>query len=128
MARYVLSSGVFLVAGLFVNGLSAAGQTRAPSQAVSPQSGNAEKGRQLFMKYGCYECHGTEGQGSTGTGPRLGPNPLPLAGLTKYIRQPNLQMPPYTAKVLSDEDAAHIHAFLRARPRPPGIETLDILK
>src|SRR6516165_1957554 len=128
MMRYALSSGVCVIAGLFVIGMSAAGQAPAASQGVSPQVGNAEKGRQLFMKYGCYECHGSEGQGSTATGPRLGPNPLPLAGFTKYIRQPRLQMPPYTVKVLSDENAADIHAFLRARSRAPRIETLDILK
>jgi len=127
MARHALSSGVFFVTGLFVIGIPAFAQTPAPPQATSPQPVNAEKGQQLFMKYGCYECHGREGQGST-TGPRLGPNPMPLAGFTKYIRQPKLQMPPYTAKVLSDEDAADIHAFLRARSRPPRIETLDILK
>ena len=127
MARHALSSGVFFATGLFVIGIPAFAQTPAPPQATSTQPVNAEKGQQLFMKYGCYECHGREGQGST-TGPRLGPNPMPLAGFTKYIRQPKLQMPPYTAKVLSDEDAADILAFLRARARPPKIETLDILK
>ena len=38
---------------------------------------DAARGKILFTeKYGCYQCHGTEGQGSPITGPRLAPNPL----------------------------------------------------
>jgi len=50
---------------------------------------DAARGKILFtQKYGCYECHGTEGQGSPATGPRLArifrptsrvsPMPLPV--------------------------------------------------
>jgi mono/diheme cytochrome c family protein len=101
-------------------------QSANPAQGPAP-IGDADKGRRLFMKYGCYECHGAEGQGST-TGPRLGPNPLPLTGFTRYIRQPKQQMPPYTLKVLPDGDVADIHAFLRTRPRPPTGESINALR
>jgi hypothetical protein len=33
-------------------------------------------------------------------------------------------MPVYTVKVLTDREAADIHAFLAARPRPPAVTVL----
>src|SRR5215472_6075650 len=87
-------------------------QTQAPS-------GNAQKGKQLFQNYGCYQCHGREAQGGAGTGPRLAPKPIPYAALSKYVRQPTGQMPPYTRRVVSDEDLTDIYAFLTGQPDPP---------
>ena len=97
---------------------------QTPRAAAAAPAGNAQNGQQLYNKYGCYQCHGREGQGSPGTGPRLGPNPLPLAGFLRYIRAPRDQMPPYTDKVLTEREAADIHAFLAARPRPPAVQTV----
>ena len=96
------------------------------SSAATPAS--VEEGRKLFASYGCYQCHGYEGQGSSATGPRLGPRPLPLASFSRYVRRPTGQMPPYTAKVVSDADLANIHAFLEARPAPPAVNTIPQLK
>jgi mono/diheme cytochrome c family protein len=97
-----------------------AGQVNPPSTPA----GNADAGRQAFVKKGCYACHGREGQGSPTTGPRLGPNPAPLATFTRYIRAPQGQMPPYTEKVISDSELVDMYAFLQARPRPVSIDTL----
>jgi ubiquinol-cytochrome c reductase cytochrome c subunit len=97
-----------------------------PSPAATPAS--VEEGKKLFASYGCYQCHGYEGQGSSSTGPRLGPRPLPLASFSRYVRRPTGQMPPYTAKVVSDADLANIHAFLEARPAPPAVNTIPQLK
>ena len=87
-------------------------------------SGNADAGRQAFVKKGCYACHGREGQGSPTTGPRLGPNPAPLAVFTRYVRAPRGQMPPYSEKLVSETDLDDIYAFLQARPRPSSIDSL----
>ena len=87
------------------------------SQVTEP-AGNVEKGKSLFAKNGCAECHGLEGQGAPTSGPRIGPNPLPLAAFIKYVRAPKNQMPPYTAKVMSDAELADVRAFLAARPKP----------
>src|ERR1700736_2066347 len=70
-----------------------AAQSSKPSDA---QSGNAENGKRLFTKDGCYECHGREGQGSSMTGPRLAPNPIPFEVFVPYVRKPTREMPPYT--------------------------------
>ena len=78
----------------------------------------AADGKKLFSKYGCYECHGTQGQGTT-AGARLAPKPIALAALISYVRQPKGQMPPYTSKVVSDADLADIRAYLASIPEPP---------
>jgi len=103
------------------------GQTAPPSTAAAP-AGNAETGRKLFVSDGCYQCHGYEAQGSTATGPRLGPRPMPFAGFSRYVRQPTGQMPPYTTKIVPDTDLAHIYAFLRALPEPPTVQSIPLLK
>lgn len=92
--------------------------------AFAQNAGNADNGKKLFFKNGCYECHGTVGQG--GTGPRLAPRPLPAAALTTYVRKPGAGMPPYSAKVMSDAEVADIRAYLASIPEPP--KDLPLLK
>lgn len=85
------------------------------------QAGDAAKGRGLYLKNGCYECHGTVGQG--GTGPRIAPR---TASLT-YIRKPAGQMPPYTPKVMPDADLSDVLAYLMAIPAPPPAKNIALL-
>ena len=105
---------------IFVSVRVRAQNTAQSTKTSDAQSGNGENGKRLFTKYGCYECHGREGQGSSMTGPRLAPNPIPFEALVAYVRKPMREMPPYTDKVVSDQDLADIYAFLRSRPRPPA--------
>ena len=93
----------------------------------SAPAGNAQKGRKLFADYGCYQCHGREAQGGLGTGPRLGPKPIAFSAVQRYIRQPTGQMPPYTAKVVSDGDLADIYAFLQSVKPPPAVKDIPLL-
>lgn len=51
--------------------------------------GNVENGKRLYVKDGCYECHGYAGQG--GAGARLAPKVLPAAALIAYVRHPRAQ-------------------------------------
>jgi mono/diheme cytochrome c family protein len=102
-----------------------AGQASGSAQSSAATStGNADAGRETYMKKGCHACHGREGQGSPTTGPRLGPNPTALASFTRYVRAPRGTMPPYTEKVVSDRELADIHAFLQARPRAASIDSV----
>ena len=108
-----------------------------PAQnAASPQTdksdaapaGNAESGKKVFTKDGCYECHGREGQGAAqGAGPRIGPLQLSFEGFTRYVHQPTGQMPPYTSKVLSDQELADIYAFLQSRPKATPSKDIPLL-
>jgi ubiquinol-cytochrome c reductase cytochrome c subunit len=105
---------------------SAEAQTTAQtSKSDSAPAGNTQNGKKLFTSYGCYECHGHAAQG--GTGPRLGPNPLPLSAFVAYVRHPAAAMPPYTAKVVSDQDLADIHAFLASLPASPKAKDIPLL-
>ena len=124
--HYVRCNAGFLAVCLLTLILTAG--VRAAAQAPPAAPPNVDEGRKLFTSYGCYQCHGYEGQGSSATGPRLGPRPLPLASFSRYIRRPTGQMPPYTTKVVSDSDLAKIHAFLEARPSPPAVDTIPQLK
>ena len=119
----LLRTALTLVIGLMP--LAAHAQT-APAAPAPP--GNADTGKKLFVSYGCYQCHGYEGQGSSATGPRLAPRPLPFAVFSRYIRRPAGQMPPYTEKVLSEADLGHIHAYLTSRPMPKPVDSIPILK
>ena len=98
------------------------------SKPADTSAGNAENGKRVFAKNGCYECHGREGQGSNMTGPRIAPDPVPFDVLTRYVRKPTGEMPPYTAKVISDQDLADIYAFLQSRPHPPATKNNPLLK
>ena len=94
-------------------------QTPAPA-------GNAMNGAKIFISYGCYQCHGYAAQG--GAGARLAPKPIAFAAFTKYVRKPTQQMPPYTAKVVTDQELADIYAFLLTIPAPPDPNSITLMK
>ena len=98
----------------------------ALAQVAAP-SGDAKNGRKLFVADGCYQCHGYEGQGATPTGPRLGPRPIAFAQFSKYVRNPTGQMPPYTQKVLSDQQAADLWAYIKSMPESPPASAIPLL-
>jgi mono/diheme cytochrome c family protein len=99
--------------------------TMLAAQAPAP-SGNAMNGAKIYVSYGCYQCHGFAAQG--GAGARLAPKPLAFAAFTKYVRKPTQQMPPYTAKVVTDQELADIYAFLLTIPAPPDPNTVLLMK
>ena len=119
---------VFLACAVLLTSASrgAFAQAGGAAPKADKPAGNAQNGSKLFTADGCYECHGRAAQG--GVGPRLGPHPLPLAAIIAYIRQPTAEMPPYTAKVISDAEIADIYAFLSSIPDPPKADTIPLLK
>jgi ubiquinol-cytochrome c reductase cytochrome c subunit len=118
--------------GLVGAAISAGGssaQTRpapAATPAVAP-AGNADTGKVLYRKTGCYQCHSEQAQGGT-QGPRLGPNPVAYRAFSRYLRAPTGEMPPYSVKVMSDQDVADVYAFLRALPPAPPLSSLRLLQ
>jgi ubiquinol-cytochrome c reductase cytochrome c subunit len=93
--------------------------------AQAPAAGNVENGKRLFLKDGCYECHGYAGQG--GAGARLAPKVMSTANFIKYVRHPAGAMPPYTSKVATDAELADIRAYLATMPEPPPLKSIPIL-
>jgi mono/diheme cytochrome c family protein len=126
---YSSAAFVILAIGLYFGSagvrITVAAQESKPSDSPS---GNAENGKRVFNKIGCYQCHGREGQGSTMTGPRIAPDPVPFDVLARYLRKPTGEMPPYTAKVVSDQELADIYAFLQSRPHAPTAKASPLLK
>jgi len=91
---------------------------------------SAEKGKAAFIQHGCWECHGTQGQGSIATseGKRLAPNPVPWEAFAGFVRSANRAMPPYSEKILSDADLADIYAYLKSIPKPADAKDIPLLK
>ena len=87
------------------------------------------KGKAAFMKYGCWQCHGTEGQGSAATsaGKVLAPDPLPYEGFAAFVRSTNRAMPPYSETILPNGDLADIHAYLASVPKPKDYKSIPLL-
>jgi mono/diheme cytochrome c family protein len=100
----------------------------APPSNLSSLAGNAQNGARIFVSDGCYECHGRVGQGATQTGaPRIGPPALTIDAFARYIHAPTGNMPPYTSKVVSDQDVADIYAFLKSLPLAPQAKDIPLL-
>ena len=109
-------------------GLRAQNASQAAKKSATAPSGNVENGRKIFMKDGCYECHGREGQGAAqASGPRIGPPQRFLRSFAKYVRQPTGQMPPFTAEVISDQELADIYAYLQSRPNASPAKDIPLL-
>ena len=92
--------------------------------AQNTQSGNATNGKAVFMRVGCYACHGTVGQG--GTGPHLAPPRLNANGFMNFVRKPQ-GMPPYSEKVLTNQELTDILAYLATIPAPPAVASIPLL-
>ena len=112
---------------LLVAGYAVAQDVEYGVQSEPIVRGDAQKGKRLYDSYGCYQCHGSQAQGSILTGPRIGPNPTSFSGFVRYIRQPAGDMPPYISKLVSDAELADIWAFLKGLPRPQDADKIPLL-
>jgi mono/diheme cytochrome c family protein len=97
------------------------------SGACLAQESDAERGQKTFMRVGCFQCHGTNGQGSE-AGTALTPEPLPAEAIANFIRFSPGRMPVYPEDVLSDDEIADITAFLESVPPPPSPDSIPILR
>lgn len=88
--------------------------------------GNAENGKRIFMKNGCFECHGTVGQGTI-AGARIGPPPLNAQGVIRYVRRPAGQMPAFTEKVMSDQELTDVYTYLKTIPPAKPAKDIPLL-
>lgn len=110
--------GLTLLAGL-------AGAGSALGQAPPPR-GDAAHGKAVYTAYGCWQCHGYQGQGAN-AGPRLAPGPLPFDAVARQLRKPRGTMPIYTHKTTSDQDVADIYAYLLSIPKGRTADQIPLL-
>lgn len=120
---------------LVLGALALAAIAAAAQPSSSSAAGDAARGKALFVKNGCYACHGYDGQGSIYTGLRIAPNPPPWQAIAAFIRDPpgmrrpysnwpNFVMPPFTAKMVSDRDVRDIYAYLKSVPAPAALKRI----
>jgi ubiquinol-cytochrome c reductase cytochrome c subunit len=97
----------------------------AAVQAASP-----ENGRKAFVKNGCWQCHGFEGQGSlvTSNGAVLSNTELPFEAFEAFVRSTNRAMPPYREAILPGSELADIYAFLKSVPKSKDVGDIPLLK
>jgi mono/diheme cytochrome c family protein len=89
-------------------------------------AGDAAKGKQIYVRVGCYACHGNQGQGGV-AGLKLAPDPVPFDTMVTFVRTSSRQMPPYSVEILSDEELGDIYAFLQSIPNPPDPKSIPAL-
>lgn len=94
---------------------------------ASASAASVDQGQASYVDHGCWGCHGFVGQGGT-TGPKLAPEPKPLEFFNAFIRHTPGRMPPYSEKILSNEDLANIHAYLKSIPGTKDYRTIPLLK
>jgi len=99
----------------------------SPGVSAPAPQGDPVKGKANFERVGCYQCHGREGQGGR-EGPRIAaPVPLAYPALSGFVRTTSGDMPPYTEKVLSNQELTDIYAYLQSIPAPPDHKTIPLL-
>jgi len=99
------------------------------SKSTRPSAAN---GKAVYMRVGCYTCHGTVGQG--GAGARLAPSTMPLPAMQVWVRggTPGWSiargMPAFPTTVLSDSELADVQAYLASLPPPPKPDDIALLR
>lgn len=101
--------------------------SNAPIAEAAQAQGDVARGKAAFERIGCWACHGHQGQGGS-TGPKIAPNPLAFPAFSGFVRTTSGEMPPFTARVLPDQDLRDIHAFLMSVPAAPAVATIPLLQ
>src|ERR1019366_5548645 len=75
-------------------------------------AGDPVNGKRLYLADGCFECHGRAGQGGNFNYPvpALAQIALPVESFIAFLREAPNDMPSFSEQVLSEKDAADIHA------------------
>lgn len=114
---------ILLAASAMLFAATAGGTARLQDQVTS-KAGNPRDGQSLYVRKGCYQCHGYVGQGALWVAPKLVPQRLSEDQFSAYIRKPSGAMPAYSESLLSGEELHAIHTFLEGLPG--GREAADI--
>jgi len=89
--------------------------------------GDPANGKRLFERNGCSQCHGYVGQGGV-AGARLAQTRLTQIAFMAYVRNPaSGGMPPYRAKVMSDQELADVYAHIKTFPEPKPAKDIPLL-
>ena len=91
--------------------------------------GDAANGAKVYVAVGCFTCHGRSGQGGNFNyaTPVLAKIQWPVEAFRAFLRIGVNDMPAYAKEVLSDQQVADIHAFLRSLPGPRPVADIPQL-
>ena len=116
MVKFLLS----FVAGLLILTGAAFGQSKG-------LTGDAARGKMIFERNACYQCHGHIGQGTI-AGARLMQTKLSQAGFIGFVRNPPpSSMPRFQAKIMSDQELADVYAYIKSIPPPKAAKDIPLL-
>lgn len=127
MHRYLLASSLGLFSLAFLLSASAAQPNEQSANDLTAPYETRDPGQTLYVRQGCYQCHGLAGQGSIMSGPSLLPLRIDSMAFSSYVRNPKGNMPPYTTNSLSDSDLGKIENFIRSLPRPRPYQSIPAL-
>nr|TFG55645.1 MAG: cytochrome c [Hyphomicrobiales bacterium] len=106
-----------LIASLFV--LATAG-----TQALAA---DAQTGKEAFDRVGCWSCHNYEGTGGR-HGPAIARTQHSYEAFSAFVRNTDGEMPPFTARMVPEEDLEAIYAYLQSIPAPPSPDGISLLQ
>lgn len=104
--------------------IAVAGFAVAPLPLHGADDDAIAEGRELYMDYQCWQCHGYEGQG--GAAPRVASMNYPYAAFERFVRFPNV-MPAYPPGQLDDDALRRIYDFVQSLPDAPRREDIPAL-
>ncbi len=111
--------------------------TIAQSGAAHADASDAPDGERLYLRHGCYTCHGYNGTGRRPLANSVSGITADDAVFLAYLRArrdvkpmlPNQGMPYYSAAALPDDDALAILEYLRSLvDEPPPVESAPALR
>jgi mono/diheme cytochrome c family protein len=105
----------------------AVGQQAATPSATAVESVN--RGKDLFVKYTCYGCHGFSAQNGPALN-RLNPMTMEATRFIALVRNPGApnRMPSYSAKTISDQQLTDIWNYIRTLPSAPAAKDIPLLQ
>jgi mono/diheme cytochrome c family protein len=117
MNQFITRLGKIIAVALLASAFTAFAFTSA-ALAQNSAAGDVAKGKRVYLAVGCFMCHGRAGQGGAMNypAPAIAKVEMPVESFVGFLRDAPNDMPAYTANVLSDADAADIHAFLQSLP------------
>jgi mono/diheme cytochrome c family protein len=95
--------------------------------AALPAHSADDSAAAAYQSAGCWGCHGHLGQGGR-DGPQLARTALSYEAFSAFVRTTTGNMPPFSARVVPEEELRQAYAYLQSIPEPPDAATIPLLQ
>lgn len=116
---------VWCLVGLIAPAGTALAQDKTTDFYGEIQDNDHPQGYREYVEYGCWQCHGFQGQGA-GSAALISPL-MPYEAFAHQVRRPRNVMPPYSPDVLDDNTLERIYGYLQQVPPPPEVSDIPLL-